>query len=84
MRFERLKQQRDIIPCENSLLGLRISVAACTTLQFTPTAAQPQTGGLRLLYEYPQDGKFKSLGTINAYKYKSGLHAPLPADVLPS
>jgi hypothetical protein len=52
-------------------------------MQFTPTAAQPDTDGVRVLYEYPQDGRFKSLGTIEAYKYKPGFHAPVATDVLP-
>jgi hypothetical protein len=66
------------------LLVMVLGVSACTTVQYTPAASQPQqTAGVRVLYEYPQDGKFKSLGTIEAYHYQPGLKAPKVESVLP-
>jgi len=62
---------------------LACGLGACTTMQYTPASRQAQSDGVQVLYEYPQDGKFKSLGTIDAYKYKPGLGAPTVADTLP-
>lgn len=60
-----------------------ILLASCTTVQYTPASAQAQSGPVRVLYEYPQDGRYKSLGTIQVNKYKPGLHAPTVEDAMP-
>lgn len=61
-----------------------LSLCACSTVEYTPNSQQPaQTRGVRVLFEYPQDAKFKSLGTVDAYLYKPGWKAPTYVDVLP-
>jgi hypothetical protein len=60
-----------------------ITLAGCTTVQYTPTSNQAPASGVRVLYEYPQDGKFKSLGTIDAQHYRPGLSAPTVEDAMP-
>jgi len=66
-----------------ALLAALLSVSACTTMQYTPNTVQPITGGVQVLYEYPQDGRYKSLGTIEVYHYQPGLSAPTVSDALP-
>ena len=65
------------------LLAGLLSLCACSTVEYTPNTQQPTQTGVRVLYEYPQDGKFKSLGTVDAYVYQPGLRAPTVADVMP-
>jgi hypothetical protein len=65
-------------------VAVALILTGCSTVQYTPASMLPaQTGGVRVLYEYPQDAKFTSLGTINAELYKPGLHAPTAEDVVP-
>lgn len=64
-------------------IALVLCTSACSTVEYTPNSQQPNQTGVRVLYEYPQDGKFKSLGTVDAYHYQPGLRAPTVADVLP-
>ncbi len=62
-----------------SVLGL----SACSTVQYTPVAQQSNEPGVRVLNEYPQEVKFKSLGIIDVNHYRPGLRAPTVSDVLP-
>lgn len=65
------------------IASLALSLTACSTMNYT--AAQPQSSepGVRVIYEYPQEAKFKSLGTINVDHYQPGWRAPTVSDVLP-
>lgn len=65
------------------LLALALSLSACSTLEYRPGSAELIQSGVRVLYEYPQDGNFKSLGTIQAEVYQPGFKAPTVADVMP-
>lgn len=65
------------------LVAAAFFLTACTTVEYKPGPAQQRQDGVQVLYEYPQHGKYKSLGTIEAYKYKPGLAAPKPADLMP-
>jgi len=60
-----------------------LGLSACSAVQYTPATQQATEVGVRVLYEYPQDAAFKSLGTINADVYRPGFRAPTVADVLP-
>jgi hypothetical protein len=58
-------------------------LCACSTVEYRPNVQEASHSGVRVLYEYPQDAKFKSLGTVEAYVYQPGWRAPTVADVLP-
>lgn len=58
-------------------------LSACSTVEYRPNAQQLSQPGVHVLYEYPQDSKFKSLGTVDAYVYQPGWRAPTVADVMP-
>jgi len=60
-----------------------LSLSACSTVQYTPIAQQSNEPGVRVLYEYPQEAAFKSLGVININHYRPGFRAPTVSDVLP-
>lgn len=65
------------------LLSVALGLCACSTVEFKPHSSQPDQQGLRVLYEYPQVEKYKSLGTIEASVYQPGWRAPSVADVMP-
>lgn len=65
------------------LLVAVLSLSACSTVQYTPNAPQSNEAGVRVLYEYPQEAKFKSLRTIDVNHYRPGWRAPTVSDVLP-
>jgi hypothetical protein len=65
------------------LFAIALSLSACSTVEYRPNPSQLSDSGIRVLYEYPQDAKFKSLGTVDAYVYRPGLRAPTVADVMP-
>lgn len=65
------------------LLALILSLSACSTMEYKPNTSQPNQPGIRVLYEYPSDAKYESLGTIEAYVYQPGWRAPTVADVMP-
>lgn len=65
------------------VLATALTLCACSTVEYRPHAQQPNQSGVRVLYEYPQDAIFKSLGTVEAYVYQPGWQAPTVTDVLP-
>lgn len=65
------------------LLVVVLCLSACSTVEYKPGSALQAQGGVRVLYEYPNDAKYKSLGTIEAYKYKPRFSAPKVSDVMP-
>lgn len=65
------------------LLSAALGLCACSTVEYKPNAPQSGQQGMRVLYEYPQAEKFKSLGTVDAYFYKPGWRAPTVSDVMP-
>lgn len=65
-----------------AMLVLGFLLTACSTTEFKPSAPVTQSG-VRVLYEYPNDAKYQSLGIIEAYEYKPGLRAPTVSDVMP-
>ena len=65
------------------LLVAMFTLSACSTVQYTPNAQQSNEPGVRVLYEYPQEEKFKSLGVIDVNHYRPGWRAPTVSDVLP-
>lgn len=65
-------------------LSLAMCLAACTSVEYRPNVQhQVAESGVRVLYEYPNDLTYKSLGTIEAYHYQPGLRAPTVTDVMP-
>lgn len=65
------------------VLATALALCACSTVEYKPNNPQESQRGVRVLYEYPQDAKFKSLGTVEAYVYQPGWRAPTVTDVLP-
>lgn len=65
------------------VLATALTLCACSTVEYRPPAQQSSQPGVRVLYEYPQDAEFKSLGTVEAYVYQPGWRAPTVTDVLP-
>lgn len=68
---------------KKALLVAVFGLSACSTMQYRPIAHQSNEPGVRVLYEYPQEATFKSLGLIDVYHYRPGLRAPKVSDVLP-
>lgn len=64
-------------------LLVALCLTACSTVEFTPGSALQPAHGVKVLYEYPADAKFKSLGTVHAYVYRPGFRAPTVSDVTP-
>lgn len=60
-----------------------LACTGCSTVEYRPGSALVSENGVRVLYEHPQDVKFKSLGTIQAEVYQPGFKAPTVADVMP-
>lgn len=65
------------------LLAVLLALPACSSVEYRPNAGPTVQSDVRVLYEYPQDGKFKSLGTIEANFYKPGWKSPTVNDVMP-
>lgn len=70
----------------------RITLALCVAMCLvasTPAECRPNEkpavteSGVRVLYEYPNDLTYKSLGTIEVYHYRPGLRAPRVTDAMP-
>jgi hypothetical protein len=68
---------------KHALLIAVLGLSACSTMQYTPMTQQPNEPGVRVLYEYPQETKYKSLGIIDVNHYRPGFRAPTVSDVLP-
>ncbi len=68
---------------KHALLVAVLGLSACSTVQYTPMVHQSNEPGVRVLYEYPQEAKFKSLGIIDANHYRPGFRAPTVSDALP-
>ena len=58
-------------------------LAGCATAEFKPGVQLPNQQGVRVLYEYPENVKYKAIGTVDAYVYKPGWSAPTVSDAMP-
>lgn len=65
------------------LLGALLGLTACSTVQYQANTGITSNELVRVLYEYPNDAKYKSLGVITAEVYQPGLKAPTVSDVMP-
>lgn len=68
---------------KQALLATVLTLSACSTVHYAPNAQQTNEPGVRVLYEYPQEAKFKSLGIIDVYLYRPGWRAPTVSEALP-
>lgn len=64
-------------------LALALGLSGCASVEYKPATGPTVQSGVRVMYEYPQDGDFKSLGTIEASVYQPGWRAPTVSDVMP-
>lgn len=55
----------------------------CASAEFKPGVQLPNQQGVRVLYEYPQDVKYRTIGTVDAYVYRPGWSAPTVSDATP-
>lgn len=62
---------------------IALSLAGCASVQYQANPSQSVQSGVRVLYEYPNDAKYKSLGVITAEVYQPGFRAPTTSDVMP-
>ena len=60
-----------------------LRLCACSTVEYKPNIQQANQSGIRVLYEYPQDETFTSIGTVDAYFYQPEWRAPTISDVMP-
>jgi hypothetical protein len=51
---------------------LTLGMASCATAEFKPGLQLPNQHGVRVLYEYPADVKYRTIGTVDAYVYRPG------------
>lgn len=70
---------RSLVLCIFTMVGL----VGCATAEFKPGVQLPNQQGVRVLYEYPENAKYKAIGTVDAYVYKPGWSAPTVSDAMP-
>lgn len=62
---------------------LTLGITSCATAEFKPGLQLPNQQGVRVLYEYPADAKYRTIGTVDAYVYRPGWSAPTTSDAMP-
>lgn len=63
--------------------AVTLGMTSCATAEFKPGLLLPNRQGVRVLYEYPADAKYRTLGTVDAYVYRPGWSAPTASDAMP-
>jgi len=63
--------------------ALIFGLGGCATAEFKPGLQLPNQQGVRVLYEYPENVTYKTIGTVDAYVYRPGWGAPTVSDAMP-